>query len=104
MTMEQQGTSSSAHVLVGELDLATVEAWQEELDPVCSRPGSLVRLDLSQVTFVDSTGLRMLVRLRRLADAAGGRLVLVEPQPQALHLFEVSGLLDHFTIESASSI
>jgi anti-anti-sigma factor len=101
MTMEQEGMSS-LHVLVGDLDLATVEAWQDELDPVCSRPGSLVRLDLSQVTFVDSTGLRMLIRFRRLSEAAGGRLVLVDPPPQALQLFEVAGLVDHFTIDSSA--
>jgi anti-anti-sigma factor len=46
-----------------------------------------VRLDLSAVGFMDSTGLRLI--LQRLAS---GPITLVSPTPQILRLFELCGL------------
>jgi anti-anti-sigma factor len=73
--------------LVGELDLATSETLLASLTPVTEEPGD-VSLDLSQLSFIDSSGIRGILIL---AEALGGRgrlllLGAVEPVLRTLRL------------------
>src|SRR5688572_14514578 len=61
----------------GELDLATVETLRAALDAIESA-GRLV-LDLRGLSFIDSTGLRLLVALHERAQRDGFQLALVAP-------------------------
>ena len=71
------------HVMLrGELDLSSVNKVQDELRRVEADAPSVVLLDLSKLTFLDSTGLRCLVTADQRARDAGRRLVLVRgPDP-----------------------
>jgi anti-sigma B factor antagonist len=83
----------------GEIDLANAEqlrALGEEL--VCSFIGT-IRVDLSGVTFLDSTGLGALIGIRNAAEAARRILILDRPSPQALRILQITGLTDLFTIQ-----
>lgn len=84
--------------LHGELDLATIAVLEElVLDAL---PDQRVVLDLRGLHFVDSSGLRGLLLLRRRVDEAGGRLVLREPTPSVRRVLEVSGLDKVFSLEA----
>lgn len=76
----------------GELDMntsATLEsAVNQALRPI---PTRLV-LDCSQLTFCDSTGMSLLVRLWFHAEEVGSRLVIDQPSRQLRRLFTVTGL------------
>jgi anti-anti-sigma factor len=50
--------------LHGEIDVRTAEAVFDRLSPACD--GSMLIVDLSDVRFLDSTGLTQLVRLQRI--------------------------------------
>lgn len=85
----------------GELDMASSPLLAEELRRLTGDgEGSLV-LDVSGLTFIDSTGLRVLI------DAAGrlgssGRLVLRNPTRQVLDVLEIAGIAEaapNFVIE-----
>ena len=53
---------------------------------------------MTEVTFMDSSGLRVLLDVhQRAADASRG-LVLLRPSDSVMRLLEISGLGDHFTI------
>jgi anti-sigma B factor antagonist len=81
--------------LGGELDLATVPVLHERLDHAM-RGRAAVIVDLSRLRFIDSSGLRMLVRSERQLRGSGGQLVLVRG-PRAVHrLFELTSLDSHF--------
>jgi len=58
---------------VGEVDIATASLLDEALAAVLAAPAGakLLCCDLSQVTFLDSTGLGTLARVHALADAQG---------------------------------
>ena len=76
--------------LVGELDLATAPALEEEVVHARSgSPGRIV-LDLGGIEFIDSTGLRILLSLRNDAKRNGHPLVLVPPRPAARRIFEIT--------------
>jgi anti-anti-sigma factor len=58
----------------GELDLSVASAFEEELRKALADGTSEVVLDLVQVTFMDSTGLRALIRVAQEARHTGARL------------------------------
>ena len=76
----------------GELDCATVETLRAALDGV-ENAGRLV-LDLRGLSFMDSTGLRLLVALHQRAQRDGFQLTLVAPAAPVDKAIQVSGL-DH---------
>jgi anti-anti-sigma factor len=59
---------------VGELSRSTAETFEAELRLVISADASTVDLDLGDVGFIDSTGLRSVVRIGSQSLRAGGRL------------------------------
>jgi anti-anti-sigma factor len=78
--------------LVGELDLSTVAKVQEELRRVeASSPATLV-VDLSKLTFLDSTGLRCIVTADERARAEGRRIVIVRGPDAVQRVFAITRL------------
>jgi anti-sigma B factor antagonist len=49
-------------------------------------------IELSRLTFMDSTGIKQLVELSRTVNAAGGAIVLAAPHPNLARLFEIVNL------------
>lgn len=78
--------------LSGELDLLVYEKADVALSPLFDAPGD-VTLDVSDLTFIDSSGIRLFVRLGR-AIRDRGVLHLVGPSPHIARVFEVAGLPD----------
>jgi anti-sigma B factor antagonist len=81
-------------VVIGELDLATAPELGRMLhDGLAS--GRDVLLDLSQASFIDSTGLAAIVAATHRADALGHQFRLrSEFGPQVRRLLELTGLLE----------
>jgi anti-anti-sigma factor len=78
----------------GELDLATaheLEAVFEALEPT---PPERVLVDLAAVTFLDSSGIRALVRANRRLNGLGVPLVVDAVSDAARQVLEISGVLD----------
>jgi anti-sigma B factor antagonist len=76
--------------LHGELDVATYDEADAALTPLFGAPGNVV-LDVSELGFVDSSGIRLFIRLRQsLGDR--GELILRAPQPHVARVIEVAGL------------
>lgn len=79
-------------VLAGELDLATASAADAAIAAAANgEPGKLV-IDLRGLTFMDSSGLRMLVAADRRAAGAGYELSIVRGAPAVQRVLEVTGL------------
>ena len=75
----------------GEVDLSTVDAVRAELT-AASHEARRVVLDLRAVTFMDSSGLRLLVELQRASDADGFAFAVVRGPRSLQRLLELSGL------------
>jgi anti-anti-sigma factor len=78
-------------VLTGELDIATAPVLDAALDQAEAGSAAQILLDLAAVPFIDSSGLRTLIRAADRAAANGGRLAIAGAGPQARRLFELSG-------------
>ena len=75
--------------LWGELDASTCRGLLEELE---GPPGSLVVLDLAELTFMDSSGIGVIHMARRLAIKNGGMLVVSRPQTMVERVLQLTGL------------
>ena len=76
--------------LIGELDLSTYDRAMAGLSPLFEASGE-VTLDLSELSFVDSSGIRLLIKLHQALDHRG-RLVLRLPSPHVAGILEIAGL------------
>lgn len=84
--------------LRGELDLATQADFRARLIDLLVGGSVHLVLDLSGLTFLDSTGLGALIGIRRRAHALQGSLTLVCPTPAVMKLFTIVGLEKVFDI------
>jgi anti-anti-sigma factor len=78
--------------LKGELDLSSVGKVEEELKRVEADGPSLLVLDLSKLTFLDSTGLRAVVTADERARGDGRRLVVVRGPDAVQRVFSITRL------------
>lgn len=77
----------------GVVDSHTVTSLDEGLDALGN--GGDVGLDLSGVTFIDSSGLRIIVAAHQALEDAGHRLELHNSSEAVRRLLEITGLTDH---------
>jgi len=76
----------------GELDLAVADSFAEQAsEVVLETAGPSVLIDLSGVTFMDSSGLRALLRVVGLGD---GKTLIIQPSRQVFTLLHLAGLMN----------
>jgi anti-sigma B factor antagonist len=84
--------------VVGEIDLATAPDLRDKLAEIPSDVGTVI-VDLSEVTFLDSTGLSVLVATwKRFDESGGGAFRLVVNQPAVQRVLDVTGLVQVFAV------
>jgi anti-sigma B factor antagonist len=76
----------------GELDMYTADQVGVSIDEARSGGASIVVVDLSAVSFIDSTALAMLVERKKRLGADGGEVIIVADGQPVLRAFEVTGL------------
>jgi anti-sigma B factor antagonist len=79
-------------VLTGELDLAAVPSFEDELRRVEADQPAVLVVDLSGLSFIDSSGLRALVMADERARSRARRLALVSGPPNVQRVFELTQL------------
>jgi anti-sigma B factor antagonist len=82
----------------GEIHVSTAHDFSERLSAAIHQGGKAVVLDLTDVEFIDSTGLSVLLSGLRRITRAGGRLILACENPTVLRLFEITRLDSTFEI------
>jgi anti-anti-sigma factor len=76
----------------GEVDMSTADQlWAALVEALTRWPGT-VTVDLAQVTFLDSQGIRALIRVNNGCDFDASRLRVRSPQPQVRKVLELTGL------------
>jgi anti-sigma B factor antagonist len=84
----------------GEVDISTSPRWEKAIsDGITSKPGRLY-VDMHRVSFIDSSGLAVLVRCHALADRQGCQLIVHAPSRQVDRVLVLAGLSQHLTIEA----
>ncbi|MFI6099410.1 STAS domain-containing protein [Lentzea sp. NPDC051213] len=92
VTVTESSPASTVLTVSGELATSGSERLLTRLDRLLDQGHRHVVLDLSGVTFCDSSGVSALVRGHARASAAAGRLRLVAASPQVTRVLELAGL------------
>ena len=79
---------------VGEIDLATVGRLRARIDELISAGFAQLTLDLERVTFMDSTGIRLMLELAHASRDEHWELSVVEIPAPVQRVLELSGVLD----------
>jgi anti-sigma B factor antagonist len=80
----------------GEIDRFTAPQLAEALGTLIRSGATLVVLDATDVRFLDSSGLRVIVNCGNELKAAGGRLLIEGMSGAVQRVLEVSGLIEHY--------
>jgi anti-anti-sigma factor len=93
---DRDGDGFTVVTIRGELGIVAVPALREQLLILLSSGANRIVVDLSQVTFCDSSGLAVLVGASRRASLLGGVLRLAAVPPNVLTVLRLTGLDTHF--------
>src|SRR6516162_5278001 len=80
--------------LIGRLDTPGVDRIETQLTAHLVPQGARALVDLSQVAFIGSGGIRMFITIARALGRRGGKLVLYGAQPPVAQVFATTSLND----------
>lgn len=87
--------------LQGEVDLASAPQLRRELYEIIDQGHRWVAIDLSNVDFMDSTGLGVLIGVLKRLREGDGSLALAGIKPAVSRVFEITGLDRIFTVHGS---
>ena len=99
--LRDEPAGDNTHVVMpsGEIDAMSAPALGSRLLGLVSDQGKTeLVVDLSNVTFMDSTGIGVILNALRAIGSRGGQMVLVCPSERILRPFEVTGLVSRLQI------
>jgi anti-anti-sigma factor len=80
--------------LKGSLDTETVSTFDQELDTVLESPLKVLVLDLSELEYLSSAGIRSMFRAQKSMKARAGKALIVNPQPAVQKVFDIVKAID----------
>ena len=78
--------------LIGKLDIFGTGEIETKFTGYCSGDNVRVIVDLSEVSFLASIGIRLLMLTAKSVNKRGGKMVIVNPIPDVQHVLEVTGI------------
>ena len=82
-------------VLIGELDKASAHTLEAEIEQLCESGTGGITLDLSKLSYIDSTGVAVIAFRSRLCQRRGYEFALIPGSWFIQRAFELAGLVDH---------
>ena len=98
--LRQDGDDATTLVLEGEVDLASAHLLVDSIDDAIEDGATVIVLDFSAVTFINSTGLGAMVAATKRLRAEGGDLILRRFRGIPASALATTGLDRFFTIDS----
>lgn len=100
-----QGESGTTIKLAGELDGATCTALIERLELLAADPELRhIILDLAELSFIDSAGMRAMILAERTAADRELALTIVPPPKEVTELLRVAGIAEHLRLTPAGDV
>ena len=79
--------------LIGRLDSSTFLSLEKTINGLYQSGDDKVLIDFSSLSYISSSGLRLILVAAKRARQVGGRLLLCELSPAVREVFEISGFL-----------
>ncbi len=101
LSEEQPADDTRLITVTGEIHVTTAPDFSNRLNDAISAGTRGVVIDMSDVAFIDSTGLSVLLNGLRRVTRSNGRMALVVSNPTVLRLFEITKLDSTFDIHGS---
>jgi anti-sigma B factor antagonist len=98
----ESGIGHNTVSLAGRFDAHEIAGFRSVVEALVGSEGSTLRIDLSNVLFVDSSALAELLRTKKSATAAGGGIVLVDVSDPVRIILELTDMTQVFDFESGT--
>jgi anti-anti-sigma factor len=100
-TLSREETDGAVVLRIsGEVDVSDCPALVDEISGQLREGRIRIALDLSDVRYIDSSGVRTLLEGVRIIRSHAGRLTLIEPSRPVTRILKIVGLLPYFEIEA----
>lgn len=87
--------------VAGEIDIYTAPELKAQLLPLTKKEGKIISVDLTDVNYMDSTGIGVFISALKSTKEHGSKIQLVNLQDRILRLFKITGLTEIMDIRPA---
>lgn len=87
--------------VLGEIDISNADGLRNAIDLALEQPTDEVKLDFAQVSYIDSTGIGVLVGAAHHAVDHGKRFSCVNAQPTVMRVVQLLGVDKEISISAA---
>ncbi|WP_313891875.1 anti-sigma factor antagonist [Psychrobacillus sp.] len=91
-------------IIKGEIDAFTAPVLRENLLDISLKENILIELDLTDVSYMDSTGLGVFVGIYKSVNALNGQLKLTGLSSRLKRLFDITGLVEIMDIQTREEV
>lgn len=89
--------------VTGELDLGTASEFRNTIEPLAAESQLPLTLNLRELTYIDSTGIGILVSVLKIRQASSAPFTLQEVPPKIRRLLDMTGLTKFLTLEGGGA-
>ena len=86
--------------LVGRLDTPSAQEVSQKLEPLMENADKELILDCTEMSYISSSGLRILLSLRKQAATKGGKVAILNINDEIRQVFMMTGFLNLFEIKN----
>lgn len=80
--------------LRGEIDIYTAPSLRDKLIPLTEKAGNNIKIDLEEVSYLDSTGLGVFIHAYKSSKQHNSDIEIIHVKDRVFRLFQVTGLND----------
>ncbi len=102
--MEIKKALSNQNLIIsvkGRLDTMTAPQLEEEINSTALDEVETITLNMRELEYVSSSGLRVILVLYKTMAKKGGHLKIVNVNPMVMELFTMTGMADYLDVEKA---
>lgn len=98
VTVEQKASEAYVVSPSGIINSLTAPLFEEKLDGILQKTPSLIAMDLAELTYISSAGIRVLIKTQKALNKTDGKLMFMHLQPQIRKVFEIINALPSMKI------
>lgn len=98
LTINDNGNALTG-VLEGRLDTVASAQFEKDMQPLMDNADKAITLDCTSLEYISSSGLRLLLTLRKQSMAKGGSITIANVNDEIKQIFKITGFINLFSFK-----